>query len=181
MMETWRDSRVLYDGRIFRVREGEVVLQDGHIARREVVEHPGGVCALPFTGHSVILIRQFRIALGRAIIEVPAGKREGDEDPAHRAAVELEEETGYRAGRIVSAGSTFPTVGYCSEEIFFFFAFELEQCGQKLEHDERIELVEFSMQEVRDGLRNYTFDDGKTVIILERLLDYLEDHPELER
>lgn len=174
-MEIWAENRVLYDGKVVRLRVGEVTLDDGARAGREVIEHPGGVCIAPFTGDSVILVRQFRIALGHYILEAPAGKIEGEEDsPAIRAMNELEEETGYRAGRLVPVGAVYSSVGYCSEKIYLYLGLDLEKTEQRLDEDERIELVEMPIDDVRQGLREHAFEDGKTAIVLQALLYHLD-------
>ncbi len=173
-MEIWKDSSIIYDGRVVKLRVGEVTLDDNSLARREVIEHPGGVCILPFTGHSVILVRQFRIALNRHVLEAPAGKLEGDEDPLARGIAELEEETGHIAGRILPAGSIFASVGFCSEVIHLYLAFDLTKTAQRLEREERIDLVEMPLDEVRAALRGYAIRDAKTVVLLHRLLAHLD-------
>jgi len=172
-MEIWKENRIVYDGKIVRVRTGNAELDDGRLAFREVVEHPGGVCVVPFTGHSVILIRQYRIALGQYIIEAPAGKLEAGDSPLFRGESELEEEIGYRAGTMLPAGRVFSSVGFCSEIIHLYLGLDLDKTQQRLEEDERIELVEFSLAEVREGLRAHRFEDAKTVAGLYALLDYL--------
>ncbi len=176
-MEVWADNKVIYDGKVVRLRVGDVVLDNGRRALREVVEHPGGVCIIPFTGDSVILVRQFRIAVGDYVIEAPAGKMEGGENPVHRAACELEEETGYRAGALIPVGGVYSSVGYCSEKIHLFLAHDLEKTQQQLDDDERIDLVEMSLSEVREKLRAGIFDDAKTVVGLYALLEYLDARP----
>lgn len=173
-MEVWADNKIIYDGKVVRLRVGDVVLDNGRRALREVVEHPGGVCIIPFTGDSVIFVRQFRIAVGDYVIEAPAGKMEGDENPLHRAACELEEETGYRAGVLIPVGGVYSSVGYCSEKIHLFLAHDLEKTQQKLDDDERIDLVEMSLSEVREKLRAGSFNDAKTVVGLYALLEYLD-------
>jgi ADP-ribose pyrophosphatase len=173
-MEIWADSKIVYEGKIIKLRVGEVILDNGQRAYREVVEHPGGVCVVPYTGHSVLLVRQFRIALGRYLLEAPAGKREGDEDPAHRAARELEEEVGYRSNRIVSVGTAYATVGFCSEQMFMYLAFDLVKTQCCPDEEERIEIVEMPIEEVRQGLRENRFEDGKTIIGLHALLNHLD-------
>ncbi len=173
-MEIWKDSSILFDGRVVKLRVGQVTLDDDSLAHREVVEHPGGVCILPFTGRSVILVRQFRIALNQYVLEAPAGKLEGDEDPLARGIAELEEETGHVAGRIIPAGSIFASVGFCSEVIHLYLAFDLTKTAQRLETEERIELVEMSLDEVGAALRDYTIRDAKTVVLLQRLLAHLD-------
>ncbi len=174
-MEIWKHSRVLYEGTIIKLRVGEVELDNGALAHREVVEHPGGVCVVPYTGKGVVLVRQYRIALKQYLLEAPAGKLEGEEAPEHRAACELEEETGYRAGRIVPVGTYFSTVGFCTERMHLFLALDLEAGEQRLEEEERIELVEMSMDEVRSGLKAHVFEDAKTVVVLQALVDYLAE------
>lgn len=174
-MERWTDSRIVFEGKIVTVRTGTVALDDGTTAYREVVEHPGGVCILPCTGHSVILVRQFRIALNRDLLEAPAGKLEGPEDPLRRGLIELEEEAGLKAGRVVDVGRVCATVGFCSEVIHLFLAFDLEQTERRPEPDERIELVELPLGDIRQGLRDHRFDDAKTVVLLHRLLDHLDN------
>ena len=173
-METWTSQQTIYDGHIFRVRTGEVVLEDGTPARREIVEHPGGVGVIPYTGTSVLFVRQYRIAIGKTILEMPAGKREGHEPPADCGMRELIEETGLRAGRLIPAGAVYASVGYCSELIHIFLAFDLEHVGQDLDHEERIEIVEMPIDEVRTALREHRFDDAKTVVGLHALFQYLD-------
>ncbi len=173
-MEKWQENQIVYDGTVFRIRTGDVTLEDGTCAQREVVEHSGGVGVIPFDGNSVILVRQYRIAIGQDILEIPAGKREGDEDPAECGMRELIEETGYRAKQLIPAGSYYATVGYSSEKFYLYLAFDLQHVGQDLDEEERIELVELSLDEVRQGLKAHRFEDGKTVVGLHALLQYLD-------
>ncbi len=173
-MEQWKNIDTVYNGTVFRVKTGEVTLDDGTVAQREIVEHPGGVGVVPFDGTHVILVRQYRIAIQKDILEIPAGKREGDEDPASCGMRELIEETGYRAESMVSAGSVFATVGYCSEKIHLYLAFDLTHVGQDLDEEERIELVRMSLDEVRHGLKEHRFEDAKTVVALHALLQHLD-------
>jgi len=177
-METWQHSKRVYEGRIVSLRVGEVELDDGATAFREVVEHPGGVAVIPVYEGDVVLIRQFRIAIGKDVIEIPAGKIEGDEEPEQRGRRELEEETGFRASRLVSAGITYASVGYTSEKIHLFFAFGLQETQQNLEEDERIEPVQVPLAELAERLARNEFEDAKTEVGLRRLLTYLAEHPE---
>jgi len=175
-MEKWVDSRVVYDGKIVKVKVGQVRLDNGALAEREVIEHPGGVCVIPFTGDSVILVRQYRVALGIHILEAPAGKIEADDkDPLYRGKCELEEETGYRAGRMIPVGSVYSTVGYCSEKVYLYLALDLEKTCQNLDEEEQIEIVEMPLDEVRQKLRAHHFEDGKTIVGLHALLSYLDE------
>jgi ADP-ribose pyrophosphatase len=173
-MENWTQSELIYEGRIFKVRAGEARLADGVVAPREMVEHPGGVGIVPCLGDRVALIRQYRIAVEETVLEIPAGKLEGCEDPATRARKELAEETGYKAGVLVPAGSIFASVGYTSERIHLFLAFDLEEVGQALEFDERIEPVELPVEGLRRQLARGEIQDAKTAVGLQRLFDYLD-------
>ena len=83
-METWIDTETLYEGKLITLKKGTVRLDDGQEAIREVVEHNGGVAVVPYIDGSVVLVRQYRVALGKDMLEVPAGKLEGDEEPEHR-------------------------------------------------------------------------------------------------
>jgi 8-oxo-dGTP pyrophosphatase MutT (NUDIX family) len=171
--EEWIRSETLYKGRIITLRVGDVRLDDGVIAMREMVEHPGGVAVVPVLDDSVVLIRQYRIAIGQDILELPAGKMEGDEAPEHRGRRELEEETGYRAGRMVPVGSIFATVGYSSELIHLFLAFDLENVGQNLEFDERIDTVRIPLADIEDRIARNELKDAKTIVGLQALLSHL--------
>lgn len=174
-MEIWEESQILFEGKVVRLRVGTVRLDNGALADREVIEHPGGVCVVPYTGHSVVLVRQFRIAVGEYVLELPAGKLEHpEEDHQYRGERELEEETGYRAGTLVYAGCYYMAIGFCSERVHIYLAHELTLHKQMLEAEERIELVEVPMDAVRRGLKEHTFVDAKTAIGLQALLDYLE-------
>ena len=82
------------------VEKGMARLDDGMEVHREMVVHPGGVGIVPVLDEGVLLIRQYRIAVQRHVLEIPAGRLEGNEDPEHRGRCELEEECGYRAGRL---------------------------------------------------------------------------------
>lgn len=174
-MEQWIDSRRIYTGKIVNLRVGDVRLDSGASAFREVVEHPGGVGIVPVLGDSVVLVRQYRIAIEQEVLEIPAGKREGSEPVDHRARCELEEETGYRAGTLIPAGSIHASVGYSSEEIFLFLAFDLEPVGQNLEFDEQIELVTVPLCEILPRLEAGAFKDSKTVVGLYALLQHLRN------
>ena len=174
-METWEKSEVIYDGKVVRLRTGEVRLKNGRTAFREVIEHSGGVCVVPFNGKEVILVKQYRIALEQYLLEAPAGKLEaGDASPEYRGACEVEEETGHRPERMVSAGYAYSTVGYSSEVIHYYLAFDLAGTSQRLDDEEDIEVVKMPLDEVRRQLAAHEFEDGKTVIALHALLQHLD-------
>ena len=98
-------------------------LPDGKTAIREVVRHPGAVCVIPVTDdNEVIMVRQFRYAMGEALLEVPAGKLEPNEDPLEAALRELEEESGVVAKRVEHIGELYTNVAIFDERIQMYLA-----------------------------------------------------------
>ena len=99
-------------------------LPDGREVELDIVRHPGAAAVVPFvTSDEVVLIRQHRHAAGGTLLEVPAGKLDAGEPPERCAARELEEEAGFRAGRLERLGWIFTTPGFTDERIFLFAAF----------------------------------------------------------
>jgi ADP-ribose pyrophosphatase len=176
-VETWIHQEERYKGKIVSLWVGEVRLDDGQTAVREVLRHPGGVGVVPALGDSVVLIEQFRVAIGRTILEIPAGKLEANEDPEACARRELEEEVGYRAGRLVRAAVYYSSVGFVDEKMHLFLAFDLRKTEQRPDRDERIRPVILSLEEVRRRLDGQGFEDSKTLIGLRELLAHLERQP----
>jgi len=164
----------LYRGKIFSLWGGQVALDNGKIAVREYIRHAGGVGIVPMVGENVILIRQFRISIERELIELPAGRLEPNEEPMDCAARELEEEIGYRAGKLIPIASYFASVGNSNEKMHLFLALDLERTKQRLESDERIQEVVMSLALVKEKLANQEFEDSKTIIGLREALVYLE-------
>lgn len=173
-METWIRKEELHHGKIFSLWGGQVSLDNGRTAVREYVQHSGGVAIVPVVNHSVILIRQFRIAIERELIELPAGRLEPGEEPIACAARELEEEIGYRPKQLIPLASYFSSVGFTDERMHIFLAPELEKARLKLEADERIREVIMPIEVIREKLDAQVFEDAKTIIGLREFLAYLE-------
>ena len=173
-MERWINQREIYKGKIFSLWGGQVALDDGDTAVREYLRHPGGVAIVPVTDGKVILIRQFRIAIERELIELPAGRLEPDEEPIVCAARELEEETGYRANRLIPLASYFASVGSTNERMYVYLALDLVRTKTNMETDERIRQVVMPLDIVGKKLANQEFEDSKTIIGLREALAYLD-------
>ena len=174
IMEKWIRQEEIYKGKIFSLWGGEVALDNGRATVREYIRHTGGVGIVPVIDGNVILIQQFRISIGRELIELPAGRLEPEEEPMSCAARELEEEIGYRAKTLIPLASYFSSVGFSNERMYLFLALDLEKTERRPEADERIRALVISLQEAREKLANQEFEDSKTIIGLRETLAYLE-------
>jgi ADP-ribose pyrophosphatase len=149
----------VFDGRLLHVFEDTVRLPAGREARREVVEHIGAVAVVPTDDDGrVVLVRQWRHAVGRALWELPAGTRETDEAPAATATRELLEETGYEASRWGDLGHGPVSPGYSSEEIWFFAAAGLTAGTSSPDADELLDVGLFDATELADLARRGELD-----------------------
>ena len=162
-------SRTVYTGRIFDVTVDRVRLPHGREADLEIVRHDGSIVLLPITSDGqVLLVRQYRHAVGRFLWELPAGSLEQDEDPSAAAARECHEELGLIAGRLQALPTLYPTPGFCTETMTFFRATELRspRPGDTEAHqdeDESIEVGSFTTAEIRDMIARGEIADLKTV------------------
>lgn len=163
-MEQWETRQTIYEGKVFRVESGRVRLADGATAQRDVVRHNGGVTVVAVTDGQVVMIHQFRVVIGESLLELPAGMIEGDEDPQMRAATELLEETGYRAGRLELLADYFVSPGYTTERMRIYLAEELTFEGQVPDDDEQIEVRLMPVADVRRALVEGAVRDAKTII-----------------
>jgi ADP-ribose pyrophosphatase len=156
-----------YQGRIIRVAAETVTLPNGGVARLDVVRHPGASAVVPVKDDgTVLLIHQFRHAVGGYLYEVPAGTLAKGESPDACAMREVEEETGYRAGRLVRLGSIVTAPGFCDEQIHLYLATRLEQTRQSLDHDEVLTVIEMSLDEAMAKIHDNTIRDAKSIAAL---------------
>jgi ADP-ribose pyrophosphatase len=161
-----------FRGRLFSVDILRVRTETGINLRREVVRHPAAVTVVPLLAvggggpAQVVLIRNFRAAANEHLWELPAGKLEPGEAPASAAARELEEETGYRAGRLRPLGRFFTTPGFSDELMHVFVAEELVAVGQRLEPGEMIEVAPRSTDAVERMIADGVIMDGKSLAAL---------------
>ncbi len=159
LRETKTSRRVIYEGRLLTFYEDDVTLADGTRAQREVVAHPGAVAIVAMDDHSrVILVRQWRHAVGRALWELPAGTRDAGEEPARTAERELAEETGLRALHITPLGSAPLTPGYSTEVMHFFAAGGLTEGPTDRDADERMDVEHFDHQAIETLVRRGEVD-----------------------
>ena len=160
-------SRRVFEGRVFDVRIDEIRYPGGPDSRIDVVEHGGSfaIIATPEPGH-VVLVRQYRHAVGRWLWELPAGTAEEGEEPLAGAARELREETGYTAARLHLMGSYYMTPGFCDEIMHFVHAQDLAPGEQALDEDELIEVQIFTLAQARRRVELGEIADAKTILAL---------------
>jgi len=164
-MEKKLSSRLLHEGKNFDFLVDDVELPNGHVTQRDIVRHPGVVAIVPILGDGrVALIRQFRYATGKTLLEIPAGTLEQGEPPLECAARELREETGYEAEELEPLLSCFMAPGYSDEVIHFFVARGLRVVGDDPEIDEEITLELHSLEEVRRMIEENVIEDAKTIV-----------------
>lgn len=160
-------SEYLYKGKIINLRRDEVEIVSGGKSYREIVEHKGGVGLGAITDDGkIVLVRQFRKPLERDILEIPAGKIEGNEDPMETAVRELKEETGYSAKDIQLIGKIYPSVGYTTELIYLFLCTGLSPGETEFDESESIEIEEYELKELYKMAVNGEIEDGKTLAMI---------------
>ncbi len=145
-----------------------VRIPNGNIREWDYIAHQGAAAILPVTAEGKpLLVRQYRNALDRFTIEIPAGGLEGPEEPTMEAATrELTEETGFKAGAVEFLCSIFPTVAYSGEKIDIYIAWDLSKASRHLDEDEYINVEEWDMESLEEMIYNGTLQDGKTVAAL---------------
>ena len=175
MEERTLDSRQIYEGRRVNLRVDKVVLPGGRETTREVAEYPDCVAIVAVDAEdNVILVRQYRYAVGRELLEIPAGIIEPGEEPRDSAIRELGEETGYTAAKMQQIGGAYTAPGYSTECMHLFLATGLEPGPSHYEQDEIIEVVPVPLKDIPSIISSGDVCDGKSVIGLVTLLLHLE-------
>lgn len=159
------DRRLVYEGSIINMYKDRIKVPNGNIVDWDFIGHKGAAAVIPITEEGkILLVKQWRNALDRFTLEIPAGGLEGETEPMiHCAARELEEETGYKSDNLEFLVSLRTTVAFCNEKIDVFVARDLVKTNQKLDEDENIEVKAYDMEELLDMIRKGTMQDSKTV------------------
>ena len=178
LREMRQSSDKLLSGRFLQVFGDQVTLPDGKSTFREYIVHPGAVMVIPLLvddqGQTrIVLERQFRYPMGQVMIELPAGKRDGQEDLLLCAQRELREETGYSATQWAHAGVLHPCISYSTEYIDIWFAKGLQAGSSQLDAGEFLEVFSASMDEFFAWCRDGRITDAKTLTGALWLQNYL--------
>jgi len=159
---------VLHRGKVFDLIVDQVEYPSGNRGIREVAHHPGGAVAVPvFSDGKVLLVRQFRYPFGIYTVEAPAGKLNPGEDPGPAAVRELEEETGYLAGKLEKLTAIYTTPGFCDEVLHIFLASDLKLSpgGHRREEGEQTMTLEIMpLQEAIAMIERREIVDSKTIV-----------------
>ena len=157
-------SKLIYDGRILRLRVDTVELPNGKQALREVAEHPGGVAVVAIdSGGNVLTVKQYRYAFSRVMEEIPAGKLEQGEDPDEAALRELKEETGAVPERLEKLGELIVSPGAYGEVLHLYLAEGLSVAEASPDEDEYLELVRTPFSVMLSRVLTGELRDAKTV------------------
>ena len=157
----------VFQGRIFRVRVDTVSLPNGRETSREIVEHDGSVVIVPIdSDDNVILVRQYRYATGRVLLEAPAGTLEHQEDPDDCAQRELQEETGFASRDLRPLGGFWTVPGFCTEYIRAYVARDLVPSKLAQDYDEHVEVDRRPLSEIPELIRRGEIQDAKTLAAL---------------
>lgn len=162
-------KNTVYAGKIIRVRCDDALLPDGKPCRREVVEHPGGASVLYVREGKVLLVRQFRYPYGEETLEIPAGKLDPGEDPAHTAARELAEETGWEPASVQHLYTIYPTPGYSAEKIYIYRAHGVRAGAVHPDADEFLTSAFYPVEDVFAMIERGEIRDAKTIIAVQSL------------
>ena len=164
-----------YRGTLFSFVSEDVTLPNGSRTQLAMVRHPGSTAVVPlFEDGTVLMERQYRHAVGKYLLEIPAGTMEPGESPLTCAGRELEEETGYTAGQFVELCRVDIVPAYSDEKIHVFLAQGLKQSEQKLDKDEIIEIVKYPFEEALDMCRQGKISDALTILALQSAWFYLQ-------
>ncbi len=172
------EAKESLDARKIRFEINRIKLPIGVEGTFGIIRHPGASLAVPITDEGkVVLLRQYRFAVERRILEFPAGTLEDGEDPLSSMKRELAEEAGYQANRWVSLGEMFPCPGYSDEVIHLYLAKELQEIKSKPagDDDEDIQVLQMSMEELDERIASGDEAlDGKSVTALYRARQVLK-------
>ena len=143
----------------------EVSLKDGKKGKRIRLDHPEAAAVIPLVNDDeIIMVKQFRYALGRETLEIPAGKLDPGETPEACARRELLEETGYEAGALKLIYTYAPAIGYSNELIHIYSGHDLKKAHEKIDEREIDSIERVTISELKEMIKKNLILDGKTLI-----------------
>ncbi len=152
-------------GAIIDYYQDTMRIPNGNTAKWDLIDHKGAAAVVAVREDGkILMVRQYRNALERETLEIPAGGLNGREEPTEAAAVrELEEETGYTCDHVELLNSIYTTVAFCNEKIDIYLARELRKGTQHLDEDEFLRVEAYSLEELKQKIFEYKIQDSKTI------------------
>ena len=170
-------SEVLIQGRVFKVKRDTLKTPDGRETKLDIVEHGGSVVLFPVDEEgNLLFVRQYRTAVGKDLLELPAGTREGDEPFEVCAAREIREETGMEAGKLQKIGEFYLVPGYSTELMAAFLATELKENPLQADDDEFLQVERIPLKKAMDMAGSGEIHDGKSLAALLLARPHLEKY-----
>lgn len=159
-------EKLIYKGGFLDILNVDVTLPDGKSASRDVVKHPGATAIIAFLDEeNIILVEQFRLALNKIMLEIPAGKLNKNEETKECARRELQEETGYIANNLEYLGCIATAPGFCDEIIYLYKATDLTLGDKHEDEDEFTNVKVMNINRVKEMIKKGEIIDGKTISI----------------
>ena len=174
MIEKTISKNEVYKGSVLRFEVDTVELEDGTVATRELVRHPGGVGVVAIDSDGMVyMVEQFRKPYEEVILEIPAGKLDPGEAPEVCGLRELKEETGLVASELISPGMFYPSVGYTDERLHLFLAKDFT-CGEASpDEDEFVDVKKVHINDLVAGVMSGSIKDGKTIAAILKTKMYM--------
>lgn len=158
------NTELIYKGKIFDIKKDKVLLSNGNIAQRDILVHKGACTAVPVTeDRKIVFVKQYRHATGEFLLEIPAGGLEIGENPEECIVRELQEEIGYKPGKIEYLFQIWLAPGYSSEKLYCYLCSDLEKSVLPCDDDENLKVYELSFDDVKEKITNGEIKDAKSI------------------
>lgn len=169
--ETSIKSDTIYDGKILKLRVETVELQNKKYSKREIVDHQKGVGIIAYDGDDRLwMVSQYRIAVDKVMLEIPAGLVESNEAPIETAKRELQEEVGFYPETIDFLFTMHSSPGFTNDKLLFFVAKDLKESKLDLDEDENLEAKSYPIDELYNMVENGEITDAKTIIAIQHAM-----------
>lgn len=166
--ETSIKSDTIYDGKILKLRVETVELQNKKYSKREIVDHQKGVGIIAYDGDEKLwMVSQYRIAVDKVMLEIPAGLVDPNEAPIESAKRELQEEVGFFPEQIDFLFTMHSSPGFTNDKLLFFVAKNLKESKLELDEDENLEAKSYPIDELYNMIENGEITDAKTIIAIQ--------------
>ncbi len=170
-------SKLIYQGRVVKLRVDTVQMPGGQETTREIVEHSDCVVVVAIDDNdNVLLVNQFRKPVEKKLLEIPAGGIEPGEDPVTTIRRELQEEAGYLPRKVERLGGFYSSPGYCTEYLHLYLATDLIPSQLHAEDTESIKLVSVPISQIPSLIASGRICDAKSIAGLFTFLEYQKEH-----